>query len=184
MKHCSCGLIRFSGRKLKLSNTPLPLQKQIPQDKRNASLYLISPKSVHVQNSCIANIKRESTNMYSVECRRCGEKFILFENNDACFFLHVKCSPKPTRRQSDPVMYNRKYNKSLCTTDRYIVDDSIHVENDIPFCDSSRDECDIEIDSAQDTDDFNFMFSANQALVIGSYHDSLTDSTDSPSSYF
>ena len=180
MNHCGCGFIHFSGRKLSLANTPRQMRGHIPADTRQTTLFLISPKSIHLQDSCVANISRIANNMYVIECRRCWEKLVLFENNNACFLLYIKNTQKPSRRQSDPVFYRPIGPCLINPAARYVIDDSSHKENDIPFCSHIEEQLPpCEADNGIDNDDFNFMFSANRSIVIGSYRDSLTDSPDS-----
>ena len=183
MNHCGCGFIHFSGRKISLANTPRQLRGQVSNDPKNCSLYLISPKSIHLQDSCVANISRISRNMYLLECRRCWEKIFLFENNNACFLLYIKNSQKPSRRQSDPVFY-RPITPCINPAARYVIDDSTKKTNDIPFCSHENEQENYEPDNSMENDDFNFMFSANRSIVIGSYKESFPDSSESLSPVF
>ena len=180
--HCRCELIQFYGRRLRISNTPIQMQRAYPHDFKSTSLYLISPKSIHIQNILMANIQKIQVNMYSIECRRCGSKFILLQNNNACFLLHIKNSTRHSRRQSDPVVYKPVDNKCTTLLDQYIVDSLKHF-NETPFRPFQNDE-NLDEDLSQDNSDFDFMFSANRQLIIGSYRDSMDDSELSQSPIF
>ena len=171
--HCGCGVIKFNGRKLKLFNIPAQLKAYLPRDLKSASLFLISPKSVHIQNTSYANIHRVSQNIKILECRHCSHKIILYETNNTCFLLQIKHPTKLAKRQSDPLFFQPITHNIKTTDDKYIVDDSALYVNDTPFTTNAHQDDLFSNESAQDSDDFNFMFSANKDFIIGSYDDSM-----------
>lgn len=183
MAHCQCGLIKFTGRQCSVKHAPADLLRQCDCDPRISELFLISPKSIHVEHMCGVITKRHTANMCSVECKRCGNKLTLLEANTACFCLLVKKEKKIIRRASQPFTLSTETEKNNLMIQRYVVDDSIKTEkNDIPFLreDEERSESQEE-ESSLDLGLYDFMFSGTSSLVLGSYRDTIPDIMESSS---